>query len=82
MEMLDKSTLNRTINEIFLKGAGTEERLDERTEDWREEYEISITKVQRVLKERKTRKAAPGPDGLPTKVWNVVPEVMLGIVAE
>jgi len=72
-ESLDPEFLGEVVGALFPGGTGdaTPFPLSGEVPEWREDWEVSEGEMRDAVREMKTNKA-PGPDGIPGKVWALV----------
>jgi len=72
-ESLDPGFLGEVVGALFPGGAGdvVPFPLSEEVPEWREEWVVSAEEMRGAVRRMKTNKA-PGPDGIPGRVWALV----------
>jgi hypothetical protein len=83
-ESMDPETLNKVVGTLFprqearprepecfpsLSHSDSEEEEEEHSSEWREEDEITNEEFIRAVRKMASRDAAPGPDGIPGRIW-------------
>jgi hypothetical protein len=74
-ESMDPETLNKVVGTLFPRQEArprepdSEEEEEEHSSEWREEDEITNEEFIRAVRKMASRDAAPGPDGIPGRIW-------------
>jgi hypothetical protein len=83
-ESMDPETLDKVIGTLFpkqearprksecfpsLSHSDSEEEEEDDTSEWREEDEITNEELTRAVRKMASRDVAPGPDGIPGRIW-------------
>lgn len=76
-EILEKDKLEKLIFKLFPRETGELKEEEIKVRSWKEEWEIDPMEVCNVIRRKKSRNTAPGPDGITLKMWRKVPGKMI-----
>lgn len=81
-EVLDPGILEELIHSLF--PTDTDERSDAFLEipEWDDEWDVTPAEVHHVLIRRESSNAAPGPDGISNKIWKLIPNSLVDLIAK
>jgi hypothetical protein len=60
----------------FLTSSNSEEEREAVTSEWKEEYNITNEEPMKAVKRMASRDVAPGPDGIPGRIWAETMNIM------
>jgi len=80
--VLDPGILEELIHSLF--PTDTDERSDAFLEipEWDDEWDVTPAEVHHVLIRRESSNAAPGPDGISNKIWKLIPNSLVDLIAK
>lgn len=81
-ETLETDKLEKLILKLFPRETNESKEEIIKVGTWKEEWEIDSTEVCNVLRRKKGRDTAPGPDGITLKMWKKVPGKMIEKITE
>lgn len=81
-EVLEPGTLEELIHSLFPTDTDKRRVAFLEIPDWNEEWDVTPAEVHHVLIKRKSSNAAPGPDSISNKIWKLIPNSLVELIAK
>jgi len=79
-ELLEPRELDKIISDLFPRDEEDPNTLFN-VNEWNEDWDVSPAEVYRGIKKKTSNNTAPGPDGLSSKLWKLVPDRAFELVS-